>query len=336
MRGLVEDLHQLPKLRDRLSYVYLEHVRIDQHDTAIAAWDDAGATPIPVGAVAVLMLGPGTSITHAAIRALADNACLVVWCGEENVRFYAFGAGGTESAARILHQARLVSDPVLRMQVVRRMYAFRFDEVPPADYTIEQLRGMEGRRVRDTYQQWSRATGVPWKGRRYDVHDFEAADPVNKALSAANACLYGLCHAAIVAAGYSPALGFIHTGTQRSFVLDLADLYKCEITIPLAFRVAALPLTVPIERAARIACRDTFRDEKLLDRILPDIDRIFGPLPADEAADEAAVNNDPHEPHALWDPDPEVEAQWLAEAQPEPDTPAAHPDAPPEPEAPSP
>lgn len=305
MRGLIEDLHQLPKLRDRLSYVYLEHVRIDQHDTAIAAWDDAGATPIPVGAVAVLMLGPGTTITHAAIHALADNACLVVWCGEENIRFYAFGTGGTDSSARLLRQARLVCDPEARMQVVRRMYAIRFEEVPPAHYTIEQLRGMEGFRVRQTYQQASQATGVPWSGRHYNTQDWEAGDPVNKALSAANACLYGLCHAAVVAAGYSPALGFIHTGTQRSFVLDLADLYKCEVTIPLAFRTAALPLTIPVERAARLACRDAFREQKLLERILPDIDRVLGPLTADEAADEQAVDADPHAPHALWTPDAE-------------------------------
>jgi len=302
MRGLVEDLHQLPKLRDRLSYVYLEHVRIDQHETAIAVWDQAGATPIPVGAVAVLMLGPGTVITHAAIRALADNACLVVWCGEENVRFYAFGTGGTESAARILHQARLVSDPELRMQVVRRMYAIRFEEVPPAHYTIEQLRGMEGYRVRESYQRFSKETGVPWSGRKYDAHDFDQSDPVNKALSAANACLYGLCHAATVAAGYSPALGFIHTGNQRSFVLDIADLYKCEVTIPLAFKIAALPLSIPVERAARLACRDAFREQKLLERVVPDLERVLGPLSAEDAADEAAVEADPHEPHELWTP----------------------------------
>ncbi len=302
MRGLIEDLHQLPKFRDRLSYVYVEHARIDQHEAAIAVWDQAGATPLPVGSVAVLMLGPGTVITHAAIRALADNACLVVWCGEENVRFYAFGTGGTESSARILRQARLVSDPELRMQVVRRMYAIRFEEVPPAHYTIEQLRGMEGYRVRESYQRFSRETGVPWSGRRFDARDFEASDPVNKALSAANACLYGLCHAAVVAAGYSPALGFIHTGNQRSFVLDIADLYKCELTIPLAFKTAALPLRIPIERAARLACRDAFREQKLLERIVPDLERVLGPLSAAEAAAEAAVEADPHAPQELWTP----------------------------------
>lgn len=329
MRGLVEDLHQLPKIRDRFSYAYVEHARLDREEQAIGVWDDAGCTPIPVASLAVLMLGPGTTITHAAVKVLADSACLVVWCGEENIRFYAFGTGATESSARMLHQARLVSDPELRMQVVRRMYAIRFEEVPPAHYTIEQLRGMEGYRVRQTYQQQSRVSGIAWSGRNYNPRQWSAGDVPNRALSAANACLYGLCHAAVVAAGYSPALGFIHTGTQRSFVLDIADLYKCEITIPIAFRVAkeaqgdtappddppdtgdaaegdTVPKPVPatnVERAARIACRDAFREQKLLERILPDIDRVLGPLSEEEAADEEAVDEDPHTPHALWTPE---------------------------------
>ncbi|NUQ01433.1 MAG: type I-E CRISPR-associated endonuclease Cas1 [Armatimonadetes bacterium] len=295
----MDDLHQLPKFREALSYVYLEHVRIDRHECSVSVWDDAGELPLPAAGLNVLMLGPGTTITHAAVDALADNNCLVVWCGEEMVRFYAFGTGGTQSSVRLLHQARAFADEAARMEVVRRMYLLRFEEVPPAHYTIEQLRGMEGARVRKAYAEASAECGVPWHGRHYNHADWEQADPANKALSAANSCLYGLAHAAIVSAGYSPAIGFIHTGHMRSFVLDIADLYKADLTIPLAFRMAALPLTMPIERATRIACRDLFREFKLLERIIPDIEKVLGKPSAAELAEAEAVDSNPDEPLPL-------------------------------------
>lgn len=299
LRAQITDLHQLPKFRDALSYAYFERVRVDRHECSISVWDEHGETPLPAAGLNVLMLGPGTTITHAAMEALADNNCLVVWCGEENVRFYAFGTGGTQSSVRLLHQARQFCDETLRLAVVRRMYCLRFEEVPPAHYTLEQLRGMEGNRMRQAYAELSQATGVAWHGRRYDTRDWGASDEINKALSAANACLYGLCHAAVVSAGYAPAIGFIHTGNWRSFVLDIADLYKTELTLPVAFKLAALPLTMAIERAARLACRDLFRERKLLERIVPDIEKVLGkPSEADLAAAEA-VDAEPHEPLQL-------------------------------------
>ncbi|HAZ64297.1 MAG TPA: type I-E CRISPR-associated endonuclease Cas1 [Armatimonadetes bacterium] len=305
LRGKIDDLHSLPKTRDSLAYAYFERARIDRHEASISVWTAEGELPIPAASLAVLMLGPGTTITHSAIAALAENNCLVVWCGEENVRFYAAGMGGTHSAARLLHQARLVSDPELRMGVVRRMYAIRFAEIPPAHYTIEQLRGMEGARVRDTYARVSRDTGLEWHGRTYDRSDWSAGDPANRALSAANSCLYGLCHAAVLAAGYSPAMGFIHTGHQRSFVLDLADLYKCELTIPLAFQVAAdPPADMGLERAVRTKLRDVFRETRLIERLVPDIEQVLGPLDASEALQAEAADADPSEPLPLWTPEP--------------------------------
>lgn len=306
VRGLVQDLHTLPKVRDRLSYLYIERARLDQDQHALVAWDSDGQTQIPIAAINVLMLGPGTTITSAAIHNLADNSCLVVWCGEENIRFYAFGTGGTHSAARLLHQAKQAIDPALRLAVCRRMYAIRFEEVPPATHTIEQLRGMEGYRVREAYRKASEETGVEWHGRRYDRKNWSAGDPINQALSAANACLYGICHAAVITAGYSPALGFIHTGTERAFVLDIADLYKVEITIPVAFHTVALS-TENVARQARINCRDTFRETKLLERILPDIERVLGKLDEEEQAAEDAVDEDPTAPTPLWTPPGELE-----------------------------
>lgn len=297
----MRDLHELPKFRDGWSYLYVEHCKVDQDDKAIALHDEDGKTPVPCAALALLMLGPGTRITHAAIRVLAECGCLVVWCGENGIRFYAQGMGESRSADKLLHQARLCSDPALRLQVVMRMYRMRFEEPLPDDLTLQQIRGREGVRVRDAYARFSRETGVPWKGRSYDRNAWKEADPVNRALSAANSCLYGVCHAAIVSAGYSPGLGFVHTGKQLSFVYDVADLYKAETTIPVAFRVAAQS-TSNIERDARLACRDIFEERRILARIIDDLQTILD-IPCDEPAGESDFDEDMAAPGGFWDPE---------------------------------
>jgi CRISPR-associated protein Cas1 len=294
----VDDLHKLPRFRDSLSFVYLEHGRIDQYQNAIAFHDKEGMTPIPVATTSVLMLGPGTRITHAAMRTIAENNALVEWVGEQGVRFYAAGMGGTRSSKALLRQAVLASDPDSRLAVVRKMYHMRFKEPLAEDLTIQQLRGMEGIRVRTTYAQMSKVMRVPWSRRRYDRGDWDAAEPVNQALSAANACLYGLCHAAILSVGYSPAIGFIHTGKQMSFVYDVADLYKTEITIPMAFSAVKLG-TPDLGRATRLLCRDAFRRSRLLTRIVPDIREALCEPDEDE---EFAADEDPALPSDLWNP----------------------------------
>ncbi len=292
------DLHTLPKVRDSWSYLYVEHCRIDQDERAIALWDAAGVTPVPCASLNLLMLGPGTNITHAAIRTLAENGCLVTWTGEEGVRFYAQGSGETRSARNLLAQVRAWSDPARRLEVVRRMYAMRFPEPLPQDLSLEQIRGREGIRVRSAYARASQETGVPWRGRNYDRGRWGAADPVNRALSAANSCLYGLCHAAIVAAGYSPALGFVHTGKMLSFVYDAGDLYKTETAVPVAFR-AAEDSSEGLESRVRRACRDTFRETRLLARIVADLQDLLGA--ADDEAAGNAVDDDAALPGGLWD-----------------------------------
>src|SRR5262249_17509328 len=157
----------LPKVRDSWSYLYVEHCRVDQEDKAIAMHDANGKVPVPCAALTTLMLGPGTAITHAAMRTLAENGCLVIWAGEEGVRCYAQGTGETRSAQHVLRQARLCSDPSQRLQVVRRLYAMRFPEPLPKTLTLEQIRGREGVRVREAYARASRESGVPWQGRAY-------------------------------------------------------------------------------------------------------------------------------------------------------------------------
>lgn len=299
----MDDLHALPKFRDALSYLYVEHASVDQHEHSIAYHDKIGKTPVPVASLAVLMLGPGVSISQAAIRTLALNNCLVIWCGEENVRFYALGTGGTRSAAPLIHQARLASNEVTRLEVVKRMYTMRFSEDVSDRLTVEQLRGLEGVRVRESYARLSRELEVPWSGRNYDRNNWGGTDLVNRALSCANSCLYGLCHAAILSTGYSPGLGFIHTGKALSFVYDIADLYKIELTVPLAFLVAASKPT-ELERTVRHKCRDIFRESRLLQRIVPDIRKALGtPGVVDEA--DSFLDEDPALPTALWTPDSE-------------------------------
>ena len=292
------DLRILPKVRDSMSYLYVEHCRVDQEAKAIALHDVNGKTPVPCASLLLLMLGPGTSITHAAVRVLADSGCLVAWVGEEGVRFYAQGMGETRSARGLLRQARLCSHPASHLAVVTRLYRMRFPETLPDGLTLQQIRGREGVRVREAYARASRATGVPWRGRTYRRDGWEEADTVNRALSAANSCLYGVCHAAIVAAGFSPALGFIHTGKMLSFVYDVADLYKADITIPAAFQATAEGDS-GVDGRVRRACRDAFREQRLLARIVPDIQfalDIGGETDTTFDWDAAA-------PSGLWDPE---------------------------------
>jgi CRISP-associated protein Cas1 len=307
------DLRSLPKLRDGLGYLYLEHCVVEQELASVAAEHQDGVDSIPAAALGVLMLGPGTTITHAAIKNLADNGCMVVWCGEGMSRFYATGLGETRKGEHLLQQARLWADTDAHMQVVMRMYRMRFPTGMTNDLTLEQIRGMEGARVRDAYAHASQETGVPWSGRNYDRGDWMNADPVNRALSAANACLYGLCHTAIVSGGYTPGLGFVHTGKALSFVYDIGDLYKVPLTVPVAFRAAASH-TTNIERDVRMRCRDVFYKARLLERILPDIDRLLN-LDQEVEGVSFDIDEDLARPAPYWDPpsgdgDADKDASW--------------------------
>jgi CRISPR-associated protein Cas1 len=310
------DLRTLPKVRDSWSYLYVDHCRIEVDAKAIAILDERGRTPVPCASLSLLLLGPGTAITHSAVRALADNGCLIGWTGEQGVRFYALGVGETRSAKNLYRQIARWANPGMRLDVAKAMYRLRFGEdVFKQDWhDIKQLRGMEGARVRDAYAHASINTGVPWFGRTVHLGKWNASDPINRAISSANSALYGVCHAAIVAAGYSPAVGFIHTGKQLSFVYDIADLYKTEITIPAAFATVAGG-TEDLESRVRRACRDAFRETRLLERIVSDIELVLmssgGSLATDAYAETAAT------PGGLWDPEEGVVPGGVNYADPE-------------------
>jgi len=298
----IKDLHILPRFRDGWSYLYVEHCKVERDSNSIAIFDAAGKIPVPCATLCLLMLGPGTNITHAAISALADNGCLVCWCGEQGVRFYAHGHEPTRYSHNLLVQARLWASPEFRLKVVRKMYAMRFVE-PLADHlSLRQIRGKEGIRVREAYAKASRDTGVPWYGRCYDHANWNASDPINKALSAANSCLYGICHAGILALGLSPALGFIHTGKMLSFVYDVADLYKTELSIPIAFREVAEGGT-NLETRVRKNLRDALKEQRLLKKIVTDIQFTLDLQGrCQRNPDETDFDADPAIPGDLWDP----------------------------------
>ncbi|MGR6775989.1 type I-E CRISPR-associated endonuclease Cas1e [Sphaerotilus sulfidivorans] len=287
--ALLPPLRPIP-IKERMSVIFIERGEIDVLDGAFVVVDVSGVrTHVPVGGVACIMLEPGTRVLHRAAALAARVGTLLVWVGEAGVRLYSSGQPGGARADRLLYQARLALDETLRLKVVRKMYAVRFGEEPPARRSVDQLRGIEGARVRRTYQLLARQYGVPWTGRDYDAEDWDAADLPNRCLSAATACLYGVTEAAVLAAGYAPAVGFIHTGKPLSFVYDMADIYKFDTVVPIAFRVAASKPEGNPERAVRLGCRDIFRQTKLLDRIIPDIEEILaaGEVPRPEAPADA-------------------------------------------------
>lgn len=267
-------LAALPQIRDRLSFLYVENCVVNKMDGAFTVTDATGTVHVPAAALSVLLLGPGTSITHRAMELLGDTGCLAIWMGEHGVRYYAHGNGMTHNATLLTQQAKLVSNSKSRVAVARKMYQMRFPGEDVSHLSMQELRGREGARIRKAYRIASETTGVPWIRRDYDPSDFAGGDPINMALSAAHACLYGLAHSVIVALGCSPGLGFIHTGHDKSFVYDIADLYKAEVTIPLAFEVASQKQE-DIGSVTRRRVRDAFADHRLLEKMVHDIHALL-------------------------------------------------------------
>lgn len=263
-------------LKDRNSMIFIGMGRIDVKDGAFVVVDEVNGERmhIPVGSVACLMLEPGTRISHAAMKLAAEVGTLITWVGEGGVRFYSAGQPGGARSDKLLYQAKLALDEELRLKVVRRMFELRFGEEAPKRRSVDQLRGIEGARVRQTYQLLAKQYGVPWNGRKYDPKDWDAGDTANQCISAATSCLYGITEAAILAAGYAPAIGFLHTGKPLSFVYDIADIIKFDGVIPLAFRIAAKNPYKP-EKDVRIACRELFRIDKTLKRLIPLIEDVL-------------------------------------------------------------
>ncbi|MFI6063430.1 type I-E CRISPR-associated endonuclease Cas1e [Streptomyces sp. NPDC051286] len=277
----------LTRTSERLSFIYLERCTVHRDANAITAEDADGTTHIPSATIGTLLLGPGTRITHQAMSVLGETGAAVAWVGEQGVRYYAGGRALTRSSALAEAQAVQWANVRSRLAVARAMYRLRFPDEDPDGLTRKGLLGREGRRVKDCYRAQAARTGVPWHGRKYTPGDFAAGDPVNQAITAAAQCMYGIAHAVVASLGCSPALGFVHSGHELSFVLDIADLYKTEIGIPLAFDIAAEDEEDVASRTRR-ALRDRINEASLLDRCVDDIKRLLlndeaGPtIPSDQ------------------------------------------------------
>ena len=227
-----------------------------------------------MASISTVMLGPGTSITHRAVELLGDAGTSICWVGEGGIKCYAFGSPLTHSSALAEKQARYASNTRSRLAVARKMYQMRFPGEDVTRLTMQQLRGREGSRIRKSYRNESERTGVPWNGRSYKPDDYERSDPVNAALSVANSCLYGIAYSAICTVGCVPSLGFVHCGHEKSFVYDIADLYKTETSIPVAFDVAASG-TDEIWKATRKKMRERIRANNILERMVHDIQTLL-------------------------------------------------------------
>ena len=271
---MLPPLKPLP-IKERDSLIFLQYGQLDVIDGAFVLVDKNGVrTHIPVGSTVCLMLEPGTRVSHAAAKLAAAAGTLLVWVGEAGVRLYASGQPGGARSDRLLYQAKLALDEELRLKVVRKMFELRFDEAAPQRRSVDQLRGIEGARVRQLYKLIAERHGVPWHGRRYDPKQWDASDVINRCISAANACLYGITEAAVLAAGYAPAVGFLHSGKPLSFVYDIADIIKFDTCVPAAFAVAAKKPHEP-DRQVRLACRDIFRQERTLARLIPLMEEVL-------------------------------------------------------------
>ncbi|MEG3626590.1 type I-E CRISPR-associated endonuclease Cas1e [Streptomyces poriticola] len=285
----------LTRTGERLSFIYLERCTVHRDANAITATDADGTTHIPSATINTLLLGPGTRITHQAMSVLGETGAAVCWVGEHAVRYYAGGRALTRSATLAEAQATQWANTRSRLAVARGMYRLRFPGEDPAGLTRQELLGREGQRVKDCYRAQAARTGVKWNGRRYTPGDFTSGDTVNQAVTAAAQCMYGIAHAVVASLGCSPALGFVHSGHELSFVLDVADLYKTELGIPVAFDVAAAGDEDPGPRTRR-ALRDRVNETSSLNRCVDDIKRLLLPqtLPAtsDEDRDLVSLQSD--------------------------------------------
>ncbi len=225
------------------------------------------------------MLGPGVSITHAAIKACADSNTPIAWVGEEGMRYYAFGTTPTHDNANARLHATWWADKKLHTLVGRRMFSLRFPDIDVAKHSIKELRGMEGIRVRSMYAEYGRRYGVTWKGRNYNTSNWQLADDINKAVSAANASLYAITYAICSSMGFLPSLGFVHSAGTLPFIYDMADLFKRETSFLAAFEALSSSHD-NIEERVRLILKKKIEDTRLMQQMPKTLTQLFLPLPS--------------------------------------------------------
>lgn len=266
--------HALAQMGDRISFLYVERATVNRDGNALTITDQRGIAHVPATQLAVLLLGPGTRVTYAAMALLGDAGTSTVWVGERGVRYYASGRPPAKSSRMAELQAEVVSHQRKRLDCAKRMYNLRFPGEDLTGLSMAKLRGREGARMKKVYAAEAERTGVYWDRRSYDPNDFGSSTPINQALTAASSALYGIAHAVVAGMGFVPALGVIHTGTDRSFVYDIADLYKAEIAIPAAFDAVASAQGNPSTTVRRIV-RDAVVEKRLMQRMVRDLKYVM-------------------------------------------------------------
>jgi CRISPR-associated protein Cas1 len=262
----------LPQVKDKYPFLYLERGRLEIDDSSVKWIDSEGnVIRLPIATINTILLGPGTSITHEAVKVMTAANCTVCWVGEDSLLFYAVGQTPTANTRNLRTQMLAASEKKTQTEAARRMFARRFPEIDLSGKTLHEMMGMEGYRVRELYERKAKEYGAGWKGRNYVPGKFELGDLTNKILTATNAALYGLLTSAVYSMGYSPHIGFIHSGSPLPFVYDMADIYKEKLCIDLAFS-----LTVKMGgEYNRHKVSDEFRkrviEMKLLEQIGDDI-----------------------------------------------------------------
>lgn len=267
----------LPQVKDKYPFIYLERGRLEVDDSSIKWIDfEANVVALPIATLNTLLLGPGTTVTHDAIKTAVAANCSVCWVGEDSLLFYAAGFLPTADTRNLKQQVELSANPDKSLEVARRMFARRFPDADLNGKSLKEMMGMEGHRVRSLYQEKAREYQVGWKGRQFTPGKFEFSDITNRVMTAANAALYGILCSAIHSMGYSPHIGFIHSGSPLPFVYDMADLYKEALCIDLAFALTRDMAGRYNKATVSDAFRERVVDMDLLARLADDIPKMLG------------------------------------------------------------
>ena len=267
----------LPQVKDKYPFLYLERGRLEIDDSSIK-WIDAdnNVVPLPVATLNALLLGPGTTVTHDAVKTAVSANCSICWVGEDSLLFYAAGFLPTSDTRNLKQQIELSSDKQKSLEVAQRMFARRFPDAELQGKSLQEMMGMEGYRVRSLYQQKAEEYQVGWKGRQFTPGKFELGDVTNQVLTSTNAALYGILCSAVHSMGYSPHIGFIHSGSPLPFIYDLADLYKEELCIDLAFSLTRDLAGRYDKHKVSAAFRQRVIAMDLLTKVGDDIQEMFG------------------------------------------------------------
>ena len=275
-----KDKHLLTRTENRISYLYIDMARIEQTEYGVEVIQGERHIELPITTINVLILGPGVSITHKAICNIAAASCSICFTGMEMTPFYAYGEPATNSSKNLLIQIKCHESKALHLDIVHKMYEIRYPGCRLKTKTVEELRGIEGQKVKECYETLSKEYGVEWNGRSYNVDNFDAQDDVNKYITTLNHLLYAIVTAATTSLGFSPAIGFIHTGHVCSFVYDISDLYKEKWVFPLAFKLASKGAYDKMRMTT--AFRELVAEEKIMPVIVKDILSLFGEKEAEQ------------------------------------------------------